>query len=244
MLLGYSMLVEPNWLEITKHSVKLKDGKNHIKIAFVSDIHSDKMGTVERKLQKALANASPDIIVFTGDLATPGGRENGYDQVLKMLSPIAPTYFVPGNWEKWEPISNLTELLKKNKIVDLNNKVEMIRPGLWLLGFDDDPTGNPSLDPFSQTPPNAQRIAIFHSPSFYNVVKDKVDLALAGHSHGGQVRFPFLGSLWLPKGSLEFDAGWFKSKNSKLYVTRGIGNSILPIRFNCRPELSIINITY
>jgi len=68
------------------------------------------------------------------------------------------------------------------------------------------------------------------------------DLVLAGHTHGGQVRLPGIGAPWLPFDSAGLDAGWFERRGTRLYVSRGIGTSILPIRFLCRPELAVFEI--
>ena len=73
-------------------------------------------------------------------------------------------------------------------------------------------------------------------------IAGKCDLALAGHTHGGQVRLPWLPPLWLPRGSGRFVEGWYEREGSQMYVCRGIGMSILPIRFFCRPELAVITV--
>ena len=85
---------------------------------------------------------------------------------------------------------------------------------------------------------------MFHSPEYFDESKGVFDLAFSGHTHGGQIRVPFLPPLWMPRGSGNFIAGWYDLKNtkSKMYVSRGIGNSIVEIRFLCRPELPIIEI--
>ena len=77
---------------------------------------------------------------------------------------------------------------------------------------------------------------------FFDTVAGRVPLVLAGHTHGGQVRLPLIPTLWLPRGSGHFLAGWYAERGSRMYVSRGIGTSVLPIRFRCPPELSIITV--
>jgi predicted MPP superfamily phosphohydrolase len=78
----------------------------------------------------------------------------------------------------------------------------------------------------------------------FESIGHKTDLAFAGHSHGGQIRLPFIGALWTPEGTGKYDAGWFQEGKAKMYVSRGLGNLILPIRFNCKPEISFIRVSY
>lgn len=86
-------------------------------------------------------------------------------------------------------------------------------------------------------------IGLFHSPASFDSVAGSWPLALAGHTHGGQIRLPFVKPLWLPEGSGSYVAGWYEGKGSKLYVSRGVGTAMLPLRFLCRPELALITIS-
>ena len=86
-------------------------------------------------------------------------------------------------------------------------------------------------------------ILLSHSPQmFMKADLTKFDLVLTGHTHGGQVRLPGLGPLWLPAGSEGYGSGWFYGIHAQMYVSRGVGTSILPIRFLCRPELALITL--
>ena len=122
----------------------------------------------------------------------------------------------------------------------LSNEVHELRPGVWLAGFDD-VYSDPNAGALGQIPSGAFVIALFHSPTYFDAIAGRVDLALAGHTHGGQVRLPFV-SPWLPPGSGRYVAGWYEAGGSKLYVSRGIGTSMLPLRFRCRPELALITV--
>jgi predicted MPP superfamily phosphohydrolase len=87
------------------------------------------------------------------------------------------------------------------------------------------------------------KIALFHSPEYFDQIAPTIDLAFAGHTHGGQVNAPLAGALWLPPGSGRFVEGWYSSANAKLYVSRGVGTSIAPLRFLCRPEIAVVIVT-
>lgn len=152
-------------------------------------------------------------------------------------------YFVNGNWEYWSPIKDLEKLFSKYNIKYLNNDIVKLKPRLNLVGFDD-VEGTPDIGIVENIDKSSLNIALFHSPVFFNRIPKTIHLSLAGHSHGGQVKIPFIGALWTPNGTDKYSEGWFKNEGSELYVSRGIGNSILPIRFNCRPELAIFEIKY
>jgi predicted MPP superfamily phosphohydrolase len=93
-----------------------------------------------------------------------------------------------------------------------------------------------------EVPQDVYTILAFHAPGFFDQVAGRVPLTLAGHTHGGQVRFPLVPVFWLPRGSGRYLEGWYGADDSRMYVSRGIGTSTLPIRFLCRPELAIITV--
>lgn len=241
---GIGIYRHTNTLTVTHHQIKLGKGQKHIRIAHVTDLHTKGIGTLERQLITILKNEKPDIIAITGDLATPSGTKEGFESVLKELKAPRGTYFVHGNWEYWEPIPNLRKLLHSNGIKDITNKTLQIDQNLWLVGFDDSEEGNPELGIIEAIPKTAIKIGLFHSPIFFEKTAGRINLNLAGHSHGGQIRIPFIDPLWVPKGTGRYDQGWFEKNNTKLFVSRGIGTSILPIRFYCSPEIAFIDINY
>lgn len=115
---------------------------------------------------------------------------------------------------------------------------------IWLIGLDDALAGTPEKqNAFKNIPTNAFKIALYHSPAYFDSLDDqRVDLGLAGHTHGGQIRIPFLAPFWLPEGSGSYVEGWYTRGWNRMYVSRGIGNSILEFRFACRPEISVFYI--
>jgi uncharacterized protein len=147
-------------------------------------------------------------------------------------------FYVPGNWEHW--VSQRS--LELNNAPTLINSAVRVRDDVWIVGIDDAFAGIPNLTKALEGV-DGTVIALFHSPAFFDAASSKIDLALAGHTHGGQVRVPFVGALWLPQQSGEYVAGWYQRDRAKMFVSRGIGTSMLPIRFNCRPELALIRVS-
>ncbi|MCP4911862.1 MAG: metallophosphoesterase [Oligoflexia bacterium] len=243
LLLYYSFIFSPRDLEINHYNRSYNNKKNQIKIAQISDLHITSFGVIEKKVLRALEQEKPDLVVITGDISSSRGNIDSYELFLSRIKSKLGTFFVNGNWEYWEPIEGLEELLKRNHIVYLNNKIQKVDSNLFIVGFDDI-EGEPDTSIIERLSSNSLNIGLFHSPTFFNQIPKNIQLSLAGHSHGGQIKIPFLGPLWFPAGVDNYIEGWYKRENIELYVNRGIGNSILPIRFNCRPELTIFNIEY
>jgi predicted MPP superfamily phosphohydrolase len=244
-LFAYGYYIESNWLEVTHHQIILnKKSKKIIKIIQISDLHTSGIKNLEKKVIYQIQKENPDFIFITGDISTPGGNRFGYEDVLKSVKSKYGTYFIPGNWEDWEPISDLNNILIRNHIIDLTNKAAKLDKNLWLVGFADAPTSNPNLQILNSIPKNSAIISIFHSPIFFKKIAGLVDLAFSGHTHGGQIRLPFIGAITTPPGSDKYDQGWFIKGRTRMYVNRGIGTSIIPIRLMCRPELSVFEVRY
>jgi uncharacterized protein len=234
--------VEPNWIEVTHESLPAPVSQT-LKIAHLTDLHTNGLGFRERRLLKLLDQERPDIIVITGDSVPPSGSYEAESRVLRNLHAPLGVWLVRGNWENWHALRNEAEYYRENGVHFLLNRSAEIRPGVWLVGFND--TAFAAADTehaLAGVPNGAYRIALFHGPIFFSRSAGQYDLALAGHSHGGQVRLPFWGPLWLPGGIGPYVQGWFAAAGSRMYVSRGIGTTLLPVRFACRPELAIITL--
>jgi predicted MPP superfamily phosphohydrolase len=216
-----------------------------LKIAQVSDLHVVRFRQREREAVRILEEERPDAVLVTGDSVGDGFH---YDQAHAVLSAIAATrpplgaWVVNGNWETMDPVENEHEFYQTTGLRFLPNRGVLLRPGVWLAGLDDPSTGEPDLGRALQgAPADAYVIAMFHSPAYFAGTSGRYDLALAGHTHGGQVNLgirPF----WLPRGSGRFLKGWYEERGSRMYVSRGVGWSHVPIRVNCAPEIPIFTI--
>jgi uncharacterized protein len=249
----YAWAVEPYWIEVTRHHVQAPLAERVV-VAHLTDLHLYGLGRRERKMLALLEREKPDLIVLTGDyvingdlFAPPPGLPD--DPSYARVGPVfdrlrAPlgVYAVRGNWENVRRVKDEAAFYERHGVRLLLDEAREVKPGLWITGLNDT-LFDPDLEQGAQgIPPSAFVIAAFHSPEYFDTVAGRWPLALAGHTHGGQVRPPFVPPFWLPAGSGRYLAGWYESKGSRLYVSRGVGTSTLPIRFLCRPEVALITI--
>jgi predicted MPP superfamily phosphohydrolase len=245
----YAWAIEPFWLEVTRHAVTLPLAEP-LRVVHLSDLHTRGMGGLERQMLERLAAAKPDVVVVTGDVLSTGARrgvspaeQQAVQEVLSKLQAPLGVFAVPGNWEYWRGHGDPAPLFAGTGVRLLRNSAAEIRRGLWIVGVDDACAGRTDVEAaFSGVPGDAAVIALMHSPSPFPRVASRAPLVLAGHSHGGQVRLPFLGALWLPPETGPFVQGWYTSGSSRLFVSRGVGTSIFRLRFLCRPEIAVIDV--
>jgi predicted MPP superfamily phosphohydrolase len=225
LLVGlYAWGVEPYWIEVTRHSVQASLVAP-LRIAHITDLHTYGFGRRERSLLAILERERPDVIVITGDTVIDGDLfgpkpvrpdDPSYSraaEVLRRLHAPLGVWTVKGNWEAIRRLSDERSFYERNGVRLLSNQVHELRPGVWLAGFDDI-RSRPDAGALRQIPSGAFVVALFHSPAYFDAVAGKVSLALAGHTHGGQVRPPFVPPFWLPRGSGRYLAGWYESRGS------------------------------
>lgn len=214
----------------------------------LSDLHIDWYQSRHDVVINIVAEQRPDWIFVTGDLLNlPEGLSHLY-RFLAGLRAIAPVYIVLGNHDHYSgvPVSQFVELSEAHHITLLINQhvVVPIDSGeLAIVGVDD-----PSLHraDLSCVPPSAHRrftLLLAHAPNILDQMEShhEVDLILCGHSHGGQWRIPGIPTFWLPPGCNGRIAGEHRSGDHTLYVNRGMGWSLLPLRVNCNPEIVVID---
>ncbi len=229
------------------------------RIAQVSDIHLDEYTEpffLERIVSKVNALA-PDLVLLTGDFITHGslafiaGR-HALRRCAEILTDLtAPArYACLGNHDvAFDAPAVINALNAHNTPVLVNQYIPIERSGgrLWICGLDDPATSHPDLDLTVPAKPDGPVILMAHEPDFADSIIEHprgalVDLVLAGHSHGGQIRLPFLGPLILPPFAERYPEGHFRLKQMQLYVNRGIGTVGLPFRLNCPPEITLITL--
>jgi uncharacterized protein len=235
-------VVEPRWLRVSTFTVPAAVTRP-LRVAQVSDLHTRGDTALQRQVVAALAEAKPDAILITGDLIDKSaGIEPVYAFVAQIDAPLG-VWFSPGNWEHWILRGPEKNYYSGSRLRVLVNEAAQLRDDVWLVALDDAYAGVPRPRvAFENAPDGVARIAMIHAPTGFDAVDGKVDLALAGHTHGGQVRLPLIGGFILPPGSAPFDAGWYGSGSTRMYVSVGIGTSILPVRFMCRPEVAIFDL--
>jgi predicted MPP superfamily phosphohydrolase len=246
----YGRLVEPYWLSVSRVSIaspKVPRGAQPVRIAHISDVHSDPSPRLEERLPEAIAAEKPDVIVFTGDsLNSPEGLPV-FKSLLQKLSAIAPTFVVKGNWDTWF-WGNLA-LFDGTGVVELNGagrvvSVRGIKVGISGLAVQNEQSLDRAL---AGIPRDAISVFLYHSPDLIKEVSSRqVDLYCAGHTHGGQVALPGYGALvTFSKFGKQYESGLYREGKTSLYVNRGIGmegGSAPRVRFWSRPELTIIDV--
>jgi predicted MPP superfamily phosphohydrolase len=236
----YAFFIEPYSIEVTRHALAA-DVAQSITIAHLSDLHSRGFGTREREVAALVQKAAPDLIVVTGDIAD-GSLEPSRELFRRLHAPLG-VWVVHGHAEHARPAADEGPFYKSVGARLLDNQGTLIRDDVWLVGLDDPATGHPDLEKaLVGAPAAAFKLALFHAPDHFADVAGLFNLALAGHTHGGQVRLPGFGPLWLPTAGHEYVQGWYTKNRSQLYVSRGIGTSWVPARFLSRPEIALIEI--
>ena len=254
-VLLYAFLVEPNWVAVTHHG-KSPAGRSPIRIAVLSDLHLDGVGYRERVVIERLREVRPDILVLAGDVVDEPGDLPALRTLLSQLD-VAHAVAVLGNWEYWGdvPIEQLHALYREHKVELLvNAAVQYSVDGhaVRLVGLDDATAGTPRLDLAIRGPEETAAgltILVQHSPGFFAAKSAGVglpnkafDLCLSGHTHGGQITLFGWAFGPLPPGSGPFVAGQYETAACPLYVSRGLGTSLLPMRLFVRPELAVFDL--
>ena len=260
ILIGWTLwdnaALEVNEFEIV--SDWIPQGFDGFRIAQVSDLHNARFGEDNAKLIEMLSQTEPDLIVLTGDLID--SRKTDVETALdfaRQAVEIAPVYYVSGNHE-----SRVTAymdlkmgLVSAGVIVLENQKVEITwgQEHITLMGIDDPSFRESYLFGDAagvaeqvigdlQEASDGYTILLSHRPELFDVyVATGMDLVFSGHAHGGQIRVPFAGGLVAPNQGFfpEYDAGRFTEEKTTMIVSRGVGNSIIPVRVNNRPEIVV-----
>lgn len=248
LLTGYSYFIEPNKLEVTNYTIQDKEFSG-IKIVFASDFH---IKPNQQKRLEQIVNTinaqKPDIVVSTGDYVSGHTQESTMHpkQIAEKLSKVKVKYgfyTTLGNHDSWYDKYFIKEILETKNIKVLNNKnvkLNINDKEIYIAGVEDQMTAFPNIyEALENT--KSPTILLTHTPDIFPKIPSDVNLTLAGHTHGGQVRLPLLGALIVPSDyGNKYSAGYIEEKGKKLIVTRGIGVSILPMRFNCVPEIVVI----
>lgn len=265
LLLFFAVLENgaPMVTELSVPCAGLPEGFEGFRIAQVSDLHNAVPGGGNDALLALLAQSAPDLIAITGDLID--SRRPDVAAALAFVQEaarIAPVYYVTGNHEARAPdaFAALERGLAALSVRTLRDEaVALCRGGgtITLVGLDDPAFHTDGRDAQAQERARLERtlarlhdgegfaLLLTHRPEYFEAYAAAgVSLTLAGHAHGGQIRLPFLGGLYAPGQGFfpAYDAGLYRRGGSAMAVSRGLGNSILPLRINNRPELVVVTL--
>jgi uncharacterized protein len=253
--------IERHWIDVSRCDVHLRNlpaSFEGLHVVQLSDIHLDEF-TEPFFLRQAINTINrmrPDVVVLTGDyvtyeLSTRAYAMHSAGHCAEILSELEckQRYAILGNHDFLLGENEVASALIDRGIPVLKNAflpIEKAGDRIWLAGLDDPLFGNPDLDATIPQSIRNQRnepvILLCHEPDYADTILahpagKSVDLMLSGHTHGGQVRIPFMG-MHLPPGGKKYVEGWFTLGGLQLHVNRGLGTVGVPFRFNCPPEIS------
>ena len=255
----WGFLIEPGRLVVHQQTIQIANWPselNGLKVAVLSDIHVDNWFVTERKVRTIVERTNqlqPELIVILGDYMSGNGwvkqevEPQVFAPILKDLKAPLGVYSVLGNHDWWYDGKQLRQELESNTIKVLDNEVAQLTArnrSLWLVGFSDLWTRPQRIDQtIEKIPPGEPIIALAHNPDIFPGVPQHVQLLLAGHTHGGQVRFPIIGSV-VQSSRLgdRYSRGHIFENNHHLFVSTGIGTSIMPVRFGVTPEIVLLTL--
>ena len=245
----YAFFIEPNFL-IVKHYKLQDESLKGLKIVFASDFHiRPNQEKRLKKVVKMINEQNPDVVLSVGDFVN-GHKEKSTMPIEKITNELKNVrskygfYTVLGNHDWYIYGERVTKSLEDNGIKVLANNntyFEWNNKKVYIAGVEDFNTRHALVWKALDGVENPT-ILLSHSPDIFPRVKENVNLTLSGHLHGGQIRIPLFGAIMAPSG---YGDSYSKGKvivenGKKMIVTRGIGNSILNIRFCCLPEIVVI----
>ena len=249
--MAYGYFIEPYWLEVTEvriRSPKLAAATRPIRIVLLSDLHCDPKVRLEERIPRVVADLAPDLIVFTGDAVNSMQGLGNFRRCMRRLAKVAPCYAALGNWDVWYYSAEKLFSNTGVRVLDAEAvKVNVAGADLWLAGAPAERPGGID-EALADTEAGTFTILLYHHPDeIYYASERKVDLYLAGHTHGGQVALPLYGALvTLSSYGKQFEHGLHRVGPTQMYVNRGIGmeGGAMPrVRFWARPEVTLIELS-
>lgn len=251
---GYSTLIEPGRLSLERVITRLPGlptALEGLRIAVLSDFHLHPFTKIEH-IQDAVRLANglrPDLIVLLGDYV---------DATVDAIYEIAPElsrlnsrlgiFGILGNHDHWKGAKLVQRVLQDSGIPILKNSgvpISVSGSQLFLGGLDSAWSGHPDItSALADRRAGVPTVLLVHEPDYADTTASdgRISLQLSGHSHGGQVRLPFIGALELPSWGRRYDHGLYRLRDMLLYTNRGIGLVDIPVRFNCPPEVTEITL--
>lgn len=251
ILLFWSFKIEPNLLEIKDYKLN-NDKLAGLKIVYATDFHIAKSDTKRlNKIIEAINSQKADLILLGGDFIKGHNDlktmspERIAAKLRKLQAPLG-VFSVLGNHDWYIGGRKMKHALQAAGIVVLENDNEVLtynEQKFTIAGVADKITCVADLKSALRNTPEP-RILLTHTPDVFPDITDSVTLVLAGHTHGGQVKLPFIGALIVPlEHGRRYAEGFIEENNKKMIVSKGLGTSRIQVRFNCKPEIVVIEFT-
>lgn len=233
----------------------ISDGKkDSLKIIQLTDLHIDEVRSFHKSIAKRINKEQPDILFITGDSVNYNGKLPVLNNFLNLIDRKIPKLAILGNKEYQGnvDIANLKKVYEQNNcdlLINENRMFDFNGRSLNIIGLDDYIRGNADFYEAAISLDNTlDTIVLNHCPQYRDEIERinknlrlNLKIILSGHTHGGQIVF-FGKALFKPTGSGRYLKGWYKSKETQMYVSKGVGTSIVPIRIGSRAEVTIFNI--
>jgi predicted MPP superfamily phosphohydrolase len=226
--------IEPTSLRVTKFN--LSGGLGDCRFVHFTDFHHKGNVDYAAEVIHTINELAPEFVCFTGDLVEDARFAAEALGFIKQIQ--APVYGSPGNHDYWSHVS----FPDFEHAFEATGGAWLVDRSLVLASHDLELVGMAKGGIHSFTAPRAgRRLLLMHYPAMASQLHEhRFDLILAGHSHGGQVRLPFVGALIVPHGVGPYDLGYYDTPGGPLYVNAGIGTYRIPVRWNCRPEITVV----
>jgi predicted MPP superfamily phosphohydrolase len=254
LVASYPVFIERYMIAVNHYDIpvpNLPSSFEDFTICQISDIHYGlltPMMVVDYVLKTAM-HEETDIIACTGDYTRNRRDNKEIDAVWDKLDKLKAkhgVYSILGNHDEWAGLDHSIERLENSgqSVRHKSKKITIGKQHIWIGGAGDLWTDKLGVDmAFEHVPHRDCKILLAHNPDTVDRDFDtRVDLVLSGHTHGGQVNVPFYGPLILPVKNKKYSHGFFATERSSLFISRGIGWAIVPIRFNCPPEIAILHL--
>ncbi|MFD2443333.1 metallophosphoesterase [Bacillus sp. CGMCC 1.16607] len=254
----YAHQIEPRLLKVASHSITHTDipsSFNGFKIVQFSDTHLGFQYNLDqfKKMLNQINQLQPDVIFFTGDLMDAPNQYPYAEEIIPLLKNLqAPfgKYAIYGNHDHGgygsDIYKNIMDQSEFTLLLNQSEQISMVdKSRIHIIGLDDAMLGKPNFSKaFHQIPSNEYKILLSHAPDLADeAVKYNVQIQLSGHSHGGQIKIPFVGALITPPFAKKYVEGFYEIENLLLYVNRGIGTTRLPFRFLSKPEITMFTLS-
>ncbi len=239
-------VIDWNYFDISKSP------ENKIKIVQITDLHFEQLRCFHKSIANKINVLKPDLIFITGDSVDKTEKIESLNEFLQLIDNSIKKFAITGNWEYWgkvnlEKLKNTYTQNNCELFINENRRFSIRNREISIIGIDDFVGGKPDfLKALKNLKATDTNVVLSHCPQHRDVIskqkgKLNIDLVLSGHTHGGQITF--LGIVpFKPQGSGNYLKGWYKEKEPKMYVSKGIGTSILPIRFGARAEMVVMDI--
>jgi hypothetical protein len=257
---GYAGFLEPRRAGFTRHVVNARTSPSQRRMTFVqiSDLHLRGVGAMHRRIAARVNAIRPELLLFTGDSVDRRDRLPALASLLSLFDARTPRYAILGNWEHWSGVDlgELADVYRRANgrlLVNASAVHEAGGRGLVLTGLDDLVGGRPDTRALATAPAGDAHLLLAHCPEHRDRLAaapalgsppaplnvGRVTMMLSGHTHGGQVRIGGWAPI-LPEGSGRYARGWFRDPGAvPLYVSRGVGTSVIPVRLGAPPEVAV-----